>query len=233
MNETSGIKKVVYKPIVLFYWIFIAPIVVTGFTFFFYYKNKHNIPGRLPTISTAASLLPESRIFAMGIIICCWLLFAGYIILDRTLKLLTKMKHIAKAPLVQLTHYATGIACGLSFFSLVGLCSVNIKSNEVFHTLCAVCFVFSISVTFVLIDYQIMRSGPSNYMFNTLCTLCIPVLAMIGALVTKFSTNDNVYNFGVILEYISSFMIPFKFVLIAHSIPPFNIEVTQKDTKVD
>jgi hypothetical protein len=231
MKPDDAPAPVVFNPAMFFHVVAFAPLAITSGALFFYYSKRPlaALPVKFPLISDAVTTLPESRLFSVGMNIIAWLMVPVYLVIGRLLRLKSQVEEVDHKVSIKVVHIVRPITCVLSFFSLLGLSSVTVQENAVFHTTCANIFLGAISIFFLLVDFTFRQVKLRATIVDWIWDLVIPGAFGASYTITRTpAVSAGLLSIAGALQYVGGAAIFLKFARVWARFPRVGLLLTRK-----
>ncbi|OHT12803.1 hypothetical protein TRFO_17273 [Tritrichomonas foetus] len=230
MRENSThLQGVLYDPTYLFYVVSFLPCVIILFCLCVFSVFDHKISAgddeNIPSLSEVMMLMPESRIFAVGMIITDFFMLPIFIITHSIVTTICKNEKHEGSVFYRLIMDISAI---IVFCSLIIISSVTISESKRIHMIFLHLFLFTMHSYFSSFDLIMLNSkshkSKLSISFDILLFLCYIISTLMQIL------GNNIVEFiGNILQQIVFIMLFVKFLDMKRSIPKFQLQLVKKN----
>lgn len=168
-----------------------VPVLVTGMTVYLYVSNGHHRLNTIETLWEAVSMLPECRIFSIGMNMVGWILACLVLLYDRYLTLKGAMSH----------RILLNTCGGVASLSIIGFSSVTYADSKFLNAICVTIFWTSICAYMIMTD--LLEKSPMKKLrlfYNVLIITCWIASSLL----------KEKLSIGAVLEYLAFILTFFK-----------------------
>lgn len=214
---------ILFYPKFVFYIVGILPLVVYSIVLYRYlfYFRREDLITFVPIINDVILHSKLRMFFGVYMTISCWLLLPVYIIIYKVLKIcirkVNKEKPVIALKILNVFH-------GLTFFSLLGFCSITLEENYIFHCTCYFIFAVSIFLSFLLIEFLMEFCKMNVKVWHRVWTLLIPFFNVLSFILYRYNDKSMLtLSFVAIFQYLSGILKFGKYILYCNIFPDFGV----------
>ena len=222
-------QPVSYNPKVLFFIVAGLPVIVSIMSMSIYFGLGHHHLNRIPALPECVNVMPESRVFSVGINIVAWLMLVVFLVIDRHLKLRGRSDESFHGNWCCVTRTVMNIFAGISFISLIGFSAVTANENKTVNIVFAGLFWTSLSVYFCLRDAQYRDVKLALHPLDWTCN-AVAVACMIVSYALRLAKDERTFvrSIGAVFGYIGCTALFAKFIVIAIMLPDISLMLIRR-----
>ena len=222
-------QTVAYNPKVLFYIVAVLPVVVSVMSMSIYFGLGHHHLNRIPTLPECVNVMPESRVFSVGVNVAAWLMLVVFLVIDRYLKLRGRADESFHGNFCCVARTLMNVFAGIAFVSLIAFSAVTVNENRTVNFVFGGLFWTSLCVYFFMRDVQHHDAKLAVHPLDWTCN-CVMTACMVVSYAMRLASDSRTWirSMGAVFGYVGCLAMFAKFVVIAAILPDMSIVLIKR-----